>query len=83
MVTFTQLLTKWSSDPSCQLYVLGHDGNAFCVNRAEIGVLEEPDNVAFSRLLKRNHGLGLPAIRFAEEERLNLTHQTRKRKSSN
>jgi len=77
------LLAKGSSDPPCQLHVLGSDGYALGVNRTEVCVLKESDNVTLSRLLKRKHGVGLPAIRSAEEERLHFAHQPRKRKSSN
>ena len=40
-----------ASDPSCELEVLGHDGDSLGVDGAEVGVLEESDKVGFSSLL--------------------------------
>ena len=40
-------LSTLSSDSSCQLDVLWHDGDPLCVDGAEIGVFEEADQVSF------------------------------------
>jgi hypothetical protein len=48
-----------SSDASCQLDVLWHDGNTFGVNRAQVGVLEQANQVRLSGLLQRQDGSGL------------------------
>lgn len=41
--------------------VLGHDGNAVSVDGAEVGVLEESDEVSLSGLLERENGSRLEA----------------------
>ena len=46
-------------DPPRQLHVLGHNGHALGVHRAQVGVLEQADHVCFVRLLDREHGLTL------------------------
>ncbi len=46
-------LCAFSADSARQLDVFGHDGDAFGVDRAQIGVLEEPDQVGLARLLKQ------------------------------
>jgi hypothetical protein len=48
-------------DPAGELDVLGHDGDAFGVDGAEVGVLEEPDEVRLGGLLKRGDGGALEA----------------------
>ena len=40
-------LSTFSSDSSCQLDVLWHDGDPLCVDGAEIGVFEKTDQVSF------------------------------------
>ena len=44
-----------------ELDVLGHDGDALGVDGAEVGVLEEPDEVGLGGLLQRGDGGGLEA----------------------
>jgi hypothetical protein len=41
-----------SSDPSGQLDVLGHDGDPLGVDGAQVGVLEQADQVGHRRLLQ-------------------------------
>ena len=48
-----------ASDPSCELEVLGHDGHSLGVDGAEVGVLEESDEVSFGSLLEGQNGGGL------------------------
>jgi hypothetical protein len=48
-----------ASDPSCELEVLGHDGDSLGVDGAEVGVLEESDEVSFGGLLEGQNGGGL------------------------
>jgi len=45
-----------SSDSSCELYILGHDGDTLSVDGAEVGVLEEADEVGLGGLLKGHDG---------------------------
>uniref|UniRef100_M8AXL3 Uncharacterized protein n=1 Tax=Aegilops tauschii TaxID=37682 RepID=M8AXL3_AEGTA len=50
-----------ATDPAGELDVLGHDGDALGVDGAEVGVLEEADEVGLGGLLERGHGGGLEA----------------------
>ncbi len=50
-----------SADPPGQLDVLGHDGDALGVDGAQVGVLEEADQVGLGGLLQGHHGAGLEA----------------------
>ena len=49
-------LRSLSSDSSCQLDVLGHNGHPLGVDRAQVGVLEQTDEVRFRGLLKSHDG---------------------------
>ena len=49
------------SDAAGELDVLGHDGDALGVDGAEVGVLEEPDEVGLGGLLQRGDGGALEA----------------------
>ena len=40
-----------ASDPPGQLDVLGHDGDTLGVDGAQVGVLEQPDQVGLTGLL--------------------------------
>ena len=42
-----------SPDPPGQLDVLGHDGDPLGVDGAQVGVLEEADQIGLGRLLKK------------------------------
>ena len=50
-----------STNAAGQLDVLWHDGDAFSVNGAQIGVLEETDHVGLSCFLESEDCLGLEA----------------------
>ena len=54
-------LRALAADPAGQLDVLGHDGDALGVDGAEVGVLEEADEVSLSSLLEREDGGALEA----------------------
>ena len=49
------------ADAARELNVLGHDGHALGVDGAEVGVLEETDEVRLSSFLKRQDGVALEA----------------------
>ena len=48
-----------ATDAAGELDVLGHDGHALGVDGAEVGVLEEADEVSLGRLLEGEDGGGL------------------------
>ena len=50
-----------ATDAAGELDVLGHDGDALGVDGAQVGVLEEPDEVRLGRLLQREDGVRLEA----------------------
>ncbi|XBJ10531.1 hypothetical protein VPH35_015383 [Triticum aestivum] len=50
-----------ATDPAGELDVLGHDGDALGVDGAEVGVLEEADEVGLGGLLQGGDGGGLEA----------------------
>ena len=54
-------LSALATDTAGQLDVLRHDGDALGVDGAEVGVLEEADQVRLAGLLERKHGQGLEA----------------------
>ena len=54
-------LETLSTDAARELDVLGHDGHALGMNRAEVGVLEERHKVRLRRLLQRHDGVRLEA----------------------
>ena len=54
-------LRALAADPAGQLDVLGHDGDALGVDGAEVGVLEEADEVSLSSLLEREDSGALEA----------------------
>ena len=68
-----------STDAPCQLDVLGHDGDALGVDRAQIGVFKETYKVSLSGLLESQYGRALKA-KIALEILGDLTHQTLERK---
>ncbi|BAT12755.1 Os11g0155950, partial [Oryza sativa Japonica Group] len=54
-----------TADAAGELDVLGHDGDALGVDGAEVGVLEEPDEVGLGGLLERGDGGALePEVRL-------------------
>ena len=54
-------LRALATDAAGKLDVLGEDGDALGVDGAEVGVLEETDEVRLGSLLKRQHGVALEA----------------------
>ena len=54
-------LSTLSTDAAGQLDVLGHDGDALGVDGAEVGILEESDQVGLGRLLQSHDGGALEA----------------------
>jgi hypothetical protein len=48
-------LGSFSTDSTCELDVLWHDGDSLGVDGAEIGVLEETDEVGFRCFLQSHH----------------------------
>jgi len=54
-------LSTFSTDSARKLDVLGHDGDAFGVNRAQIRVLEQTDEVGLASLLQGHDGRALEA----------------------
>uniref|UniRef100_A0ACD5ZS07 Uncharacterized protein n=1 Tax=Avena sativa TaxID=4498 RepID=A0ACD5ZS07_AVESA len=57
----TQSLGPLPADAAGELDVLGHDGDALGVDGAEVGVLEEADEVCLGGLLQRGDGGALEA----------------------
>jgi hypothetical protein len=58
-VVGNNILSAFSADAASQLDVLRHDGHAFGVDGAEVGVLEETDEVGLRSLLEGHDGGGL------------------------
>ena len=60
MVRDSQVAPEWSflctlaTDPPGQLDVLGHDGDTLGVDGAQVGVLEQTDQVGLASLLKKS-----------------------------
>ena len=54
-------LRALATDTACELDVLGHDGHALGVDRAQVGVLEEAHQVSLSGLLESEHSRALEA----------------------
>ena len=54
-------LSALTADATSQLNVLGHDGDALGVDGAQVGVLEQADQVGLARLLEGGHGRALEA----------------------
>jgi hypothetical protein len=58
---FLHFLGAFSTDSAGQLDVLGHDGDALGMDGAEVGILEESDEVGLGRLLQSHDGGALEA----------------------
>lgn len=52
-------LSSLSADSASQLDVFRHDGHTLGVDGAQVGVLEETDQVGFARLLECHDGRAL------------------------
>jgi hypothetical protein len=72
-------LSALATDAAGQLDVLGHDGDTLGVDRAQVGVLEQADQVGLRRLLQRQDGAGLEA-KIGLEVLGNFTNQALERK---
>ena len=48
-----------TTEPSCELHVLWHDGHTLGMDGAEVGILEEPNEVSLGSLLECTQGIGL------------------------
>lgn len=68
-------LSALAPDPARQLNVLWHDGDAFGVDRAQIGVFEEAYQVRLAGLLKSHNGRTLET-KIGLEILCDLTHET-------
>ena len=67
-----------STDAPGQLDIFGHDGNALCVDRAQVGVFEQTNKVGLGGLLKGQNGRALEA-QIALEILGNLAHKALER----
>jgi hypothetical protein len=68
-------LSALATDAAGQLDVLGHDGDALGVDGAQVGVLEQADEVGLAGLLQGHDGRALEAqVRL--EVLCNLAHET-------
>ena len=56
VVVSAAVLSPLSTDPPGELDVLGHDGDPLGVDGAQVGVLEQADEVGLGRLLQGHHG---------------------------
>lgn len=78
-------LRPLATDPSCQLNVLGHDGHALRMDRAQIGIFEETNQVGLCCLLQSKHGMALEAqirlhgTRQSQETDIRTCSQTKSR----
>ena len=57
--TEVDYLSSLSTDPPGQLDVLGHDGDTLGVDGAQVGVLEQTDEVSLAGLLESHDSRGL------------------------
>ena len=74
-------LGSFSSDPPGELDVLGHDGDTLGVDGAQVGVLEQADQVALASFLQ-GHDRGALESEISLEVLGNLSHQTLERQLS-
>lgn len=72
-----------AADPTGQLHVLRHDGDALGVDRAQVCVLEEVHDEVFRRLLERKQAFCGPSEGLWCQVISNFPRQTGKRKLSN
>ena len=71
-----------STNASSQLDVLWHDSHAFCVNGAQVCVLEQPDQVGLAGFLQGHHGRSLES-QIGLEILSDLSNQPLKRQLAN
>ena len=65
-------LSSLAPDPPGQLDILGHDGDPLGVDGAEVGVLEEADQVGLAGLLQGSDSCRLEPIRNYEHYFINF-----------
>jgi hypothetical protein len=58
----SNVLVALAADAACELDVAWHDGDALCVDGAQVCVLEQADEVCLGGLLDGEDGGGLPSI---------------------
>ena len=63
-------------------YIFGHDGNAFGVNGAQIGIFKQTDEVGFGSFLQGHNSWALKS-EICFEILGNFTYQTLKRQFAN
>ena len=68
-------LRALSADAAGELNVLGHDGDTLGVDGAQVGVLEEANEVGLSSLLEGKNGRALES-KITLEVLGDLTHET-------
>ena len=71
-------LSTFASDPASELNVLWHDGDTLGVDSAQVGVLEETDEVSLAGLLKC-HNSGALEAEIGLEVLGDFTHETLER----
>lgn len=75
-------LSAFATNATSQLNVLWHDRHTFGVNSAQVGVLEQTNQVRFARLLQRHDGRCLEA-QIGLEILRDFTNQALKRQLAN
>ena len=72
---FYKRLSSFSTNPPCELDVLGHDGNPLGMDGAEVGVLKETNKISLTGLLEC-HNSGALEAQISLEVLSNLTNQS-------
>src|SRR5579863_1641484 len=70
-----KFLSTFSSDSASELDILGHDGYTLGVNRAQVGVFKQTDQVGLASLLQRHDSRTLET-QIGLEILSDLTNQT-------
>jgi hypothetical protein len=70
-------LGAFASNTACQLDVLGHNGDTFGMNGAQIGVFKQSDQIGFAGFLQGANG-GRLETQIGLEVLCNFTNQTLK-----
>jgi len=78
---FCFFLRSFSANPTRQLYVLWHDGHALAVDRTQVRVLKQSDQIRFRGFLKRGDRCALKS-KFRVEVLRNLANQALERQFS-
>src|SRR6184192_4168117 len=75
-------LSTFSTDSSCQLNVLWHDGDSLGVDGAQVRVFKERDEVGFSGFLEGSNGRALES-QIGLVVLSNFSHQSLEREFAN